>query len=122
MTVTITRLSDGATTAPTMIVLPYEVTDESRNIETDLLSGDMAITLVAPRPGTGDLTLLYPDEASARAGQALHRGRSAFTLVDTENPTANMTYALGRSGTRLAVDTETQDDWSLVVSYREVEP
>jgi hypothetical protein len=104
-----------------MIVLPYEVTDESRNTETDLLSGDMAITLALPRPGTGDLTLVYNDEASARAGRALHRARSAFTLSDTENPSVGITYALGRGGVRLSIDEHTQDAWILVVSYREVD-
>lgn len=121
MTVTITRLSDSATSTPTMIVVPYEVNDESRNVETDLLSGDLAVTLSTPRPGTGELTLLYADEASARAGRALHRGRSLFQLTDTENPAAGIVYALGRNGTRLSVDPDTQDDWTLVVSYREVE-
>ena len=121
MTVTITRLSDDATTSPVMIVLPYEITDESRNIETDLLNGDMAITLVAPRPATGQLTLLYATEADARAGRALHRATSAFSLLDTDHPGVAMTYVLARGGQRLSIDDRTQQTWKLVIAYREVE-
>lgn len=121
MTVTITRLTDDATTSPMMIQLPYQITDESRNIEDDLLNGDMAIALIAPRPGTGELTLLYDNETDARAGRSLHRVASAFALVDTDNPAANITYVLGPRGQTLSIDEDTQEMWALVVSYREVD-
>ncbi|GAA5205870.1 hypothetical protein [Microbacterium kyungheense] len=121
MTATITRLSDGATTTPDMFALPYEIVDESRNVETDLIGGGMAITLVPPRPAAGELTLIYATETDARAARQLHRARSAFTLDDTENPAAGMTYAIGRGGVRLALDEATQDAWVLTVSFREVE-
>lgn len=121
MTVTITRLSDDATTTPLKVLLPIDVVDESRNVETDLLSGDMAITLIPPRPGTGELVLLYADEAAGRAGRALHRVASAFSLADTVNADRNITYVLAPGGQRLALDPETRRRWLLTVSYREVE-
>lgn len=121
MTITITRAGDSATTTPKTLRLPDDVIDESRNVEHDLLNGDMAITLVAPRPGMGEMTLVYPDEASARAGRALHRAADHFELVDTENTARNTTYVLGQGGTRLSLDPETKRFWFLNVSYREID-
>jgi hypothetical protein len=121
MAVTITRAGDSATTEPTTLLLPDDVTDESRNIETDLLDGSMAVTLIAPRPGTGTMTLVYPDETAARAGRALHRARDYFTLVDTDNDARGMTYALAQGGTRLGRHSSDPDLWVLAVNYRELD-
>lgn len=119
MSVTITRLSDGATSTPYDAVIPYSIADESRNIETDLLSGDMAFTLNTPRRGTGELTFLYDNETDARAGRELHRVASAFTVADTERPGIDTTYVLAGGGQRLTLDEETLTVWTLVVSFRE---
>ena len=120
MTITITRAGDSATTTPKTILLPDDVIDESRNIEHDLLSGDMAITLIPPRPGTGDMTLVYDDETAARAARGLHRVADSFLLVGTENTARNSTYVVGSGGTRLGRD-RTSEYWQLVASYREVD-
>ena len=80
------------------------------------------MTLIAPRPATGELTFVYLEEAAARAGRELHRAASAFTVTDTEHPTFGMTYILGTGGTRLEQSPETQKAWKLVVSFREVLP
>lgn len=121
MAITITRAGDSATTTPKTIRLPDDVTDESRNIEHDLLNGDMAITLIPPRPGSGEMTLVYETESDARAARALHRAADHFALVDTDNADRDTTYVLGQGGTRLALDPETKVYWFLFVSYREIE-
>lgn len=118
MTVTITRLSDDATAIAGSIVLPYSLTDESRNIETDLLSGDLAITVYTPRPTSGELQFLFATETAARAARDLHRVASIFSVADTTNPTADMTYALGSGGQTL--EKHPAKEWTLRVSYREV--
>lgn len=120
MTITITRAGDSATTTPTTVTLPDDVVDESRNIEQDLIGGDLVVTLIEPRPASGEMTLVYPDEATARAARALHRAADEFSLVDSENPLRNSTYVIGQGGVRLGRHPQLTERWLLVVSYREV--
>lgn len=121
MTVTITRATDSATATALALILPYELTDESRNVETDLLNGDLAITLVAPRSASVQLTYFFADEADARAARDLHRAASTFSVNDSSMPSLNMDYALGSGGQVLAIDSRGTGQWTLQVSIREVE-
>lgn len=121
MAVTITRTSDSATATALALLLPYAISDESRNIESDLLNGDLAITLVSPRPASVTLKFLFASEADARAARALHRAASTFTVADSTMPSLDMEYALGTGGQTLAIDDRGTGDWTLDVSIREVE-
>ncbi len=120
MSTLITASGTGSTTSPEL-VLGYDTARESRNIVHDLISGDIAVTLIAPRPRSGTLELLYFDEAAAFAGLALHEQETTFTLDDDDSAGVSMTYVVSGSGIRLTLDDETRDAWVLSVGYQEVD-
>ena len=115
---TITRTSDSATTTPEL-VLGYTTERTSATEVHDLLSGDIAVTLVKPRPRSGTLALLYPEEADAWAGFDLHTEQAdTFTLTEALVASVGMSYvALSAS---LELDDETRSVWVLSVEYQEV--
>lgn len=110
----------GDQTTPTLI-LGYESDRESRNIIHDLIGGGIAVSLIAPRPRSGTITLFYPTEADAFAALELHSRETTFTLVDTDVPAVGMTYVLDGSVT-IALDDTTRVPWTLAVAYQEIEP
>lgn len=120
MTTTITRTSDSATTVPTL-VLGYATTREGRNVIHDLIGGDIAVTLVPPRPRAGTLRLFYLTEAEAYAALQLHAEATTFSLVTDDLVHIDMTYVLaGNVGVQL--DDETRVQWVTEVDYQEVSP
>lgn len=120
MTVTITRTSDGATTTPTKVIVPISETDQGRNIVHKTLDGGIAVSLIRPDPPSGEMTLLYWDEASARTSQQLHRGSSTYTLEDTVHPARNKVYVVKDPGVTLSFDEDTRKRWTVVVPYQEI--
>lgn len=120
MTATITAAGAGTTTP--ILVLGYETKREGRNIVHDLLGGGIAVALVAPRPRSGALELLYESETLAAACVALHSLETTFTLADTDRPSIAMAYVVGPGGVGLALDDETREMWIVTVEYQEIEP
>ena len=121
MTATIT-VNDGTnrTTTP-LLILGYETAYASRSVVTDLLNGDLAVSILAPRPRNGVLELLYQTEASAFTAVSLHRVATTFTLIETTTPSIGMTYVLdGDLAVRL--DDATRLVWVVSVTYQEVVP
>lgn len=120
MTTTITATASTATTTP-VVVNGYQTSRQSQNIVHDLISGGIAVALIAPRPRSGTLRLVYETEADAFAALALHEAEDSFTLTDTDVSSVNMTYVLAPGGTlSLALDEETLTVWVLEVPYQEV--
>lgn len=117
---TITRTSDSATTSP-VLVDGYEAALSSRNVVHDLIGGDIAVTLVTPRPRAGELVLVYDDEADAWAGFNLHSVADTFTLVSDEVTPADMMYVLD-GDVRIALDDESRAVWVVTVGYQEIAP
>lgn len=115
----ITRTSDSATTSPTL-VLGYETTRSGRNVVHDLINGDIAVTIVKPRPRSGTLELFYPDETEAWAAFALHSLADTYTLADTDRPGIGMLYVVQNAS--LALDDATRNRWVVSVEYQEIEP
>jgi len=116
--ITITRVSDNATTTPDDLT-EYDVTRQGRSIVHDLLDGGVAVALVSPSPRSGSLPMRYSDETAALAGLALHEAESSFTLVDTDRPGLGMTYVV--TGARLTLDARV-DVWTLTINFQEVYP
>ena len=117
MTSTITAEA-GGTTTPTL-VLGYATTRAGRNIVHDLIGGGIAVVLVAPRPRSGTLELLYESEADAAACFDLHSLETTYTLVDPERPGIGMVYAIdGDIG--LALDNDTREMWIVSIPYQEI--
>lgn len=119
MTTTITATSTEATTIP-LLVLGYQTAYEGRNIVHDMLGGGIAVALIAPRPRSGALELLYESEADAWAAVAMHRTETTFTLTDTDHDEIGMTYVLA-GGVSAALEDQTRDLWIVTVSYQEVD-
>ena len=119
MATLITATGSSATAEP-LLVLGYYSTRLSRNIVHDLISGGIAVTLVEPRPRSGDLRLFFADEAEAFACLALHGQETTFTITDTDRPSVNMTYVVDNR-LEIGLDEETRDHWVVTVGYQEVE-
>ncbi len=109
----------GGTTYPVM-VLGYETDREGRNIVHDLIGGGVAVALIAPRPRSGELRLLYASEALALAAVSLHANETTFTLTNTDRPAIGMAYVVNGS-VRLELDPQTRRMWTVTVPYQEVE-
>lgn len=117
---TITRTSDSATTVPDLVD-GYEASLSSRNVIHDLIGGDIAVTLVAPRPRSGTLALVYAVEADAWAGFNLHAVTDTFTIASDEVSAVDMTYVVD-GDVQIALDEETRTVWVVSVGYQEITP
>lgn len=114
----ITRTSDSATTTPVLVV-GYRTERQSRNVVHNLIGGDIAVTLVDPRPRSGELVLLYDNETDAWAGYNLHGAAAVFTLASDEVASVDMAYVI--DGTvAIALDDQSQAVWLVTVGYQEV--
>jgi hypothetical protein len=121
MSVTITAANGAGSTTPITVLSPYETTRNSRNIVHDLVGGGIAVSLVAPRPRSGTLQLLYDDEVDANAALTLHAEETTFTLSETSVPSVSMQYVV-EGDVRLALEDSTLLVWILNVGYQEVSP
>lgn len=121
MTTTITATESGLTTTPD-VMTRYEVGLASQNIIHDVSGGgNVAVSLIEPRPRSGTLELVYKDEASARAAFEMHGLAEAFELSDTDIPRAAMTYVID-GNLSLVLDAATRSVWLLTVGFQEVKP
>jgi hypothetical protein len=121
MTATISAANGAGSTVPLTILSPWETQYEARNVIHDLIGGDVAVSLVAPRPRNGSMDLLYATESDAFAAIALHREETTFTLTDTDRPSVSMSYVTdGNLGIRL--DESTLSAWIVSVGYQELTP
>lgn len=119
MTTTITATTSGDSTTP-LGIDGYEAERTSQNIVHDLISGGIAVTLIAPRPRSGTLELVYGNEADANAALELHAQEDTFELVRDDVASVNMTYVID-GAVRLTIS-QTRKEWTLSVGYQEVTP
>ena len=120
MTATITATNGAGTSTPLAVGSPYETQWQGRNVVHDLIGGGIAVSLVQPRPRSGDLELLYETEEDAFDCAALHRVETTFTLIETSRPHISMTYVV--DGVQVALNPETLHDWTVTIGYQEVTP
>ena len=122
MTATITANNGAGNTVPVDVLFPYEPKHASRNVIHDLIGGDIAVSLVAPNPRSGELALLYVTAADAWAAIALHKHPTTFTLTDSLSPWMDMTYVIS-GDLSPAPERETSGKrWIVKVGYQEVTP
>lgn len=117
MSTTITATTSGAATSPVAID-GYQTDRRSQNIIHDLISGGIAVTLIAPRPRSGTLYLVYDNEADAAAALAMHEAEDTFTLERDDLSSVNMTYVI--DGVISLAINATRSGWVLSVGYQEV--
>lgn len=121
MSVTISAGDGSGSTTPLTILSPYETTWSSRNVVHDLIGGGIAVSLVTPRPRSGELELLYETETDAFNAAALHRAETTFTLTDDGTPHVGMSYVVdGEIAVRL--DEDTLVAWIVRIGYQEIIP
>lgn len=114
----ITARNGAGSTAPVLID-GYEASRESRNVVHDLIGGGIAVTLILPRPRSGELTLRYDAEVQAWGALALLSHESAYSLTDSDRPGVGMTFVVNGDVT-LALDEDTRDTWTVQVPYQEI--
>ena len=116
MTTTITAVTSEDTTTP-IAVDGYETSRQSQNIIHDLISGGIAVTLIAPRPRAGRLELIYDNETDAFAALNLHAEETVFTIARDDITAIGMSYVVDGS-VDLEVD-QTRTMWRASVGYQE---
>jgi len=115
------QIIHGETIITPRLVLSYESSQESRNIEHTILGrSDPDITQRPAGTRTGTLELFFLDEADAEAARVAHTEVGTFSLVWPERPSTEMTYVLGQGELVRTLDPETRARWIVQVPYREV--
>jgi hypothetical protein len=116
---TITATNGAGSTSPTAIE-GYTPSRQSRNLIHDLLDGSIGVSLIAPRPRSGQLRLLYRVQADAFSALDLLAEESTFTLASTDVPAVGMSFVIDGS-VDLDLDA-TVGNWWVLVGYQEVTP
>jgi hypothetical protein len=121
MSATISATNGAGTTSPLTILSPWETARRSRNIVHDLVGGGIVVSLVAPRPRSGEMQLLYDTESAAFAAVALHAIETSFTLTESDPASVSMTYVVDGQ-VSIALDEASLLVWIVTVGYQEIEP
>lgn len=108
----------GATTPE--LVLGYAGTRESRNIVHSLISGGVAVSLIAPAGRSGEFQLLYETEADAFDALDLFAEETSFTITGGEIPAVEFTFVVTDS-TMVELDDDTRAVWVVTLGYQEVD-
>ena len=91
----------------------------SLNVETVLLSGEVAVTLVGDRVQGGTFTFVFISDADVLAARAILARPTSFTLEVPDRPLLDMTFV--RSGSLGATIHDTvKDVWEVTVGFLEV--
>jgi hypothetical protein len=120
MTTTLTY--SGVTVTP-RLVLGWDQTRESLNLEHPLIGGGRDITHTPPTLRSGTLELLFITEAEVLDAENLHRTAPYIDIESDDRDIANGRYVLADGGQlAIALDDGTRDVWTLSIDYREVTP
>ena len=110
----------GAATTPTTVD-GFEAEANSNNIVSDLLNGEIAVTLLGDRPRTGTLELVYADDTETEAARAILARPTSFVLTVPERPVIGFAFVrAGRIST--ALHDEARAVWVFSVGFQEVTP
>lgn len=96
----------------------FTVRRDGRNVVHDLLDGDIAVTVVAPRPRSGTLELHYAAEADAEDCARIHTA-SVMTFIADGLDHADMTYVIADGG-GIEVTRRPTGQWIVTVDFQEV--
>lgn len=114
----ITARNGAGSTAP-VVIDGYETARESRNVIHDLIGGGIAVSLILPRPRSGELILRYTDEVQAWGALSVLSHESAYALTDSDRPGVGMTFVVD-GDVQLSLDDDTRDTWTVTVPYQEI--
>lgn len=113
---------DGTDAATTPFAIDgFEGTSESGNIVSELLNGELAVTLYGDRERTGSLKLVYTDDTAAEAARALLARPTSFVLTTPERPVIGFTFVRAGSITT-ALHDAVRAVWTFSVGFQEVAP
>ena len=120
MTTTLTYA--GVSITP-RLVLGWEQTRDSLNLEHPLIGGGREVTHTPPTLRAGTLQLFFITEAEALDAEAMHRTAPYLDMASDDRAIANMRYVLADGGQLgIVLDDNTRDVWTVSVDYREVTP
>jgi hypothetical protein len=92
---------------------------ESLNVETVLLSGETAVTLVGGGDRAGTLSFVFTEDSAVSEAQQILKRATSFSLAVPDRPALNMTFV--RSGTMgAAVHDTVKDVWEVTIGFLEV--
>jgi len=114
-----TTITKGDVTVTPALVLGYDAARMSRNLVHNLIgNGAPNVTLKPASLRSGTLELLFADESTAAACEALHATEGSFTLTDSDRPSIGMVYVVG--SIRRQLEPETRAFWIVSVGFQEV--
>lgn len=115
-------ISDGTTTATALLTVGLTTQRAGRNVVRDLVgTEEPAVDLRTAEKRSGQLVLLFDNQAAAVAAEALHARAAKLTLTEPLWPAGGMTYVVD-GDIALELDTDTQTVYLLTVDFREVAP
>lgn len=119
MATTISANNGAGTSSPLTALSPYASTRTGRNVIHDLIGGDIAVSLVSPRPRSGTIEYLFDNEQDAFDCLTLHGEETSFTLT-ADLSTVSMTYVVDGSGVTIRLDEQSLRAWIVAVGYQAV--
>lgn len=112
---TITHEQTGVTSAPDLVLVPWNAGSEAPHVIHELLTGGVDVTLRPHQPRTGTLRLLFASQAAALACAAQHRAVGTLVLAGAEVPGGSLRYVARR-----VVEAQDGPAWVIEVSVQEV--
>lgn len=117
MTITITADDNGDTTNPLLMLSPYGMKWDGRNVVHDLIGGEVAVALQTTRPRSGSISYLYDDRPLAFGAAAMHKRATGFMLTDSEYPDNIPMHYVVDGTVALDLDPDTLTAWILTVDF-----
>lgn len=114
-------ISDGTTaqTAP-LLTSGYQSSRQSRTVVHEVLGRSYPdITQFPMSLRSGNLTLVYDNEADSVECERMHTGGYVMTYSDSDLQSASMNYVVNGALTR-ELDPQTRTVWLVTVAYQEV--
>lgn len=120
--ITLTALDGTDDTTTPILIDGWASAAESGNVVHELIApGTIAVTLVGDLPRTGELQLVYDDDATAEAARLLLGRTCAFTLQHDDRPVVNMTFVRAGALTP-AIHDQVRAVWVFGVGFQEIVP
>jgi hypothetical protein len=122
MSTTFTRTSGGSTNSPDLITGWTELSESGTEV-TQLIGGDVAVTVVTPLTRAGTMTVLYSTSAAAATAYAYFRNALTalgLALASTDDSTVNITKFVIVGPITKALDDETRKAWTIEFAWQEL--
>jgi hypothetical protein len=121
MGTTITAQDGTTDTMSPLGVVAWAPATESGNIVHHLIDGTIAVSIVGEAPRSGELRMIFDDDADADAARTFLSRRTSFALADTDRPSIDMEF-IRQGQMSTVINDEARQVWEFSVGFQEVLP